>query len=183
MSDRNGSMEIWTSNRDGSNPIQLTTVRLAGTPRWSPDSKTIAFDVGWREHGAIFIVRSRWRSSTANCAGWQQQCRSQLVAGRPLDLLCVGPFGIDASMEDASRWRATGSSHDARRICAHGVAGWQDSLLCEKRDAESRNLADTHRRRARDAREPDLRPGTWASWAEVGHGIFFIQQGPAELPC
>jgi Tol biopolymer transport system component len=57
MSDRNGSMEIWTSNRDGSNPIQLTTVRLAGTPRWSPDSKTIAFDVGWREHGAIFIVR------------------------------------------------------------------------------------------------------------------------------
>ena len=30
MSDRNGSMEIWTSNRDGSNPIQLTTVHLAG---------------------------------------------------------------------------------------------------------------------------------------------------------
>ena len=69
MSDRTGSMEIWASNRDGSNAIQLTTVHFAGTPRWSPDSKTIAFDVGWREHGAIFIVRPR-RSSPANCAGW-----------------------------------------------------------------------------------------------------------------
>jgi hypothetical protein len=29
---------------------------------------------------------------------------------------------------------------------------------------------------------PILRPGTWASWAEVGRGIYFIQQGPAGTP-
>jgi len=36
MSDRSGTMEIWVSDRDGSNPVQLSAVGNAGTPRWSP---------------------------------------------------------------------------------------------------------------------------------------------------
>lgn len=46
QSDRSGYWEIWTCNRDGSEPEQLTHFGgpLAGTPRWSPDGKKIAFD-------------------------------------------------------------------------------------------------------------------------------------------
>jgi serine/threonine protein kinase len=45
-SDRSGYREIWTSNSDGSNQAQLTTLACArsGTPRWSPDGQQIAFD-------------------------------------------------------------------------------------------------------------------------------------------
>jgi len=45
-SNRTGSGEIWFSDSDGSNAIQLTSfgVRQTGSPRWSPDGKFIAFD-------------------------------------------------------------------------------------------------------------------------------------------
>jgi Tol biopolymer transport system component/DNA-binding winged helix-turn-helix (wHTH) protein len=45
-SDRSGSNEIWVSDSDGSNPIQLTNFKQGnlGVPRWSPDSQRIVFD-------------------------------------------------------------------------------------------------------------------------------------------
>jgi Tol biopolymer transport system component len=44
-SGRGGTLNIWVSNSDGSNPLQLTNFRRhAGTPRWSPDGKKIVFD-------------------------------------------------------------------------------------------------------------------------------------------
>jgi Tol biopolymer transport system component len=46
MSDRGGSRELWLCNEDGSNTVQLTSMRapLTGGPRWSPDSSRILFD-------------------------------------------------------------------------------------------------------------------------------------------
>ena len=60
QSDRTGGLDIWVSDRNGQNPIQLTAMGTAATPRWSPDGKQIVFDVGlardWREARAIFLV-------------------------------------------------------------------------------------------------------------------------------
>ena len=45
-SSRSGSMEIWVSDAEGSNPIQLTSFASpidVGSPRWSPDGQQIAF--------------------------------------------------------------------------------------------------------------------------------------------
>ena len=46
MSSRSGNDEIWISNAEGSNAVQLTDFGGAGvtTPRWSPDGGRIAFD-------------------------------------------------------------------------------------------------------------------------------------------
>jgi serine/threonine protein kinase len=56
-SDRSGWSEIWVSDFDGSNPVQLTDFHtLTGTPRWSPDGGRIVFDS--RESGvpALYLV-------------------------------------------------------------------------------------------------------------------------------
>jgi len=58
-----GSGEIWKSNADGSNPIQLTSFGgHAGTPRWSSDGKWIAFDYRPSTHSQIFVIDEAGRN-------------------------------------------------------------------------------------------------------------------------
>jgi Tol biopolymer transport system component/DNA-binding winged helix-turn-helix (wHTH) protein len=58
QSDRSGDWEIWKSNRDGSNAVQLTHYRgpLTGTPRWSPDGREIAFDTRSNGKSEIYAI-------------------------------------------------------------------------------------------------------------------------------
>jgi Tol biopolymer transport system component len=45
QSERSGQANIWVSNHDGSDPVQLTRFEShSGTPRWSPDGRQIVFD-------------------------------------------------------------------------------------------------------------------------------------------
>jgi len=57
-SDRSGSFEIWVSDSDGSNPIQLTSFGgpTGGSPRWAPDGRWIAFDMRREEHSDVFVI-------------------------------------------------------------------------------------------------------------------------------
>jgi Tol biopolymer transport system component/DNA-binding winged helix-turn-helix (wHTH) protein len=45
-STRSGAEEIWVANRDGSNPLQMTSMGgpLCANPQWSPDGRTILFN-------------------------------------------------------------------------------------------------------------------------------------------
>jgi len=45
-STRTGAEEIWIANRDGSNPVQMTSMNgpLCANPEWSPDGRTILFN-------------------------------------------------------------------------------------------------------------------------------------------
>ncbi len=58
QSDRSGNWEIWKSDRNGSNAVQLTNFQgpLTGTPRWSPDGRQIAFDSRARGISAIYVM-------------------------------------------------------------------------------------------------------------------------------
>jgi Tol biopolymer transport system component/predicted Ser/Thr protein kinase len=57
-SGRSGSVEVWVSESDGSNAIQLTHFGgpEAGTPRWSPDGRQIAFDCYASGNGDIYVI-------------------------------------------------------------------------------------------------------------------------------
>ncbi|HBY62717.1 MAG TPA: hypothetical protein DEH78_23080 [Solibacterales bacterium] len=57
-SNRSGYLEIWLSERDGSNPSQLTSFNglPTGSPRWSPDGRFIVFDSRPQEQADIYII-------------------------------------------------------------------------------------------------------------------------------
>ena len=56
ISRRSGSEEVWSSLRDGSNPVQLTNMGHAGSPSWSPDGTHIVFDSAKEGQYEIYSV-------------------------------------------------------------------------------------------------------------------------------
>lgn len=58
VSDRSGSWQIWTCNRNGKNLVQLTSLggSVTGSPRWSPDGEWLAFDSREEGHSAIYLL-------------------------------------------------------------------------------------------------------------------------------
>src|SRR3984885_1042882 len=56
-SNRNGNIEVWVCDVDGSNVLQLTSFGVAtGTPRWSPDGGRIAFDSRFGGESNLYTV-------------------------------------------------------------------------------------------------------------------------------
>lgn len=64
MANRSGIAQIWKSDADGNNPMQMTFFETgySGTPRWSPDGKWIAFDCHSGEHAQIYLIDSQGRN-------------------------------------------------------------------------------------------------------------------------
>jgi Tol biopolymer transport system component/serine/threonine protein kinase len=56
-SERSGHSEIWICDRDGANPVQLTSLRtFSGTPRWFPDGRRIVFDSQTDGQADIYVI-------------------------------------------------------------------------------------------------------------------------------
>lgn len=56
-SDRSGYEEVWMSNSDGSTPVQITKLeRYVGSPRWSPDGRSIVVDYRSSLHSGIYTI-------------------------------------------------------------------------------------------------------------------------------
>jgi Tol biopolymer transport system component len=57
-STRGGANEIWMSNADGTNVVQMSDFKnsFSGAPHWSPDSQKLAFDSWESGHPSVYIV-------------------------------------------------------------------------------------------------------------------------------
>ena len=57
-SDRGGSVQIWTANRDGSQSAMLTSMDgpTTGSPRWSPDGQQILFDSNTGGNYHVYVI-------------------------------------------------------------------------------------------------------------------------------
>jgi len=56
-SNRGGTLDIWMTDSDGTNPVQLTNLKsVTGSPNWSPDSQKIVFDSRFGGLAGLYIV-------------------------------------------------------------------------------------------------------------------------------
>jgi len=58
-SSSSGNQEVWVSDADGSNAVQLVTMGRSGSPRWSPDGQRIAFDSNVSGNWHIYAISAR----------------------------------------------------------------------------------------------------------------------------
>jgi Tol biopolymer transport system component len=68
---RTGSQEIWTSDADGHDAVQLTNFGgpPVGSPRWSPDGAKVAFDSRKPGVASIYVVDANGRTATRLTTG------------------------------------------------------------------------------------------------------------------
>ncbi|HUK74027.1 MAG TPA: hypothetical protein VLV47_00970, partial [Candidatus Bathyarchaeia archaeon] len=105
-SSRSGNYEIWVCDREGGNPVQLTSSNgpQLGSPRWSPDGRWIAFDSPQAGNSDIYVIG---------------------VAGGPARRLTSGPSNnVRPSWSRDGRWVYFGSNRSgASQIWKEPVAG------------------------------------------------------------
>jgi Tol biopolymer transport system component/DNA-binding winged helix-turn-helix (wHTH) protein len=176
MSDRSGTMEIWVSNRDGSNPFQLTAVGIAGTPRWSPDSQSIVFDANSPDNRKVLTISVRggapqvltpdkfesevpswshdgkWIYFGSTRGGDLQVWKVPVAGGPPVQVTRQGGHAALESLDGKIVYYAKNPMADPE-IWQVPVEGGPETPL------------------------PLVRPGTWASWQVVEGGILFV--GPS----
>jgi Tol biopolymer transport system component/DNA-binding winged helix-turn-helix (wHTH) protein len=175
MSDRSGTMEIWVSNRDGSDAFQLSAVGGAGTPRWSPDSQSVVFDThsgrggivrinvqGGAQHVLVENPSSnvcpswsrdgKWVYFASETSGRYEVWKVPAEGGQPVQVTHLGGHAALESLDGKYIYYAQNAKTEPEvwRIPVEGGA---------------------------ETRVPLVRPGTWASWQVVNGGILFV--GPS----
>jgi len=181
QSDRSGGMDIWVSDRAGQNPIQLTAMGTAGAPRWSPDGKEIAFDVGlgrdWTQPRAIFLVNvdggpprpllqdsfsnpvptwshdGQWIYFASDRSGDWQVWKVRRSGGAPVQVTKQGGFAALESPDGGYLYYAK-NRYELPEIWRVPVEGGNETPVY-----------------------PGIRPLDWAAWTVVDGGILFAEPG------
>jgi len=180
-SDRSGSSEIWLSDAQGENPVQLTSFGgpLTGTPRWSPDGLQIAFDSRPDGNADIYSLRiasgalrrlthglasnvvpswsadGRWIYFSSNRTGawqvWKIASESTDKDAVPLQVTRNGGFAPLESPNGKMLYYA--KDQDAAGLWQVPVSGGPETAVI-----------------------PQLKSGYWGYWAPApgGESIYFI---------
>jgi Tol biopolymer transport system component len=178
QSDRSGTMEIWSCGRNGTNLVQLTKfggAQSPGPPRWSPDSREIAFDSAFGEHSAIFLINAegglprpltketsdnlnpswsrdgKWIYFTSNSSGKWQIWKMPAGGGEPLQVTKQGGFvAFESAAGKFIYYAKTSSDLDIWRM---QVDSGQESPV-----------------------SPRIHLHQYTYWALIDNGIFFLSE-------
>jgi Tol biopolymer transport system component len=127
VSDRSGTEQIWTCDRDGSNPVQITNAErgVKDSERWSPDGRSLAFASNVEGQSDIYVVPSaggtpvrltknlaadlpswspdgRWIYFYSNRTGSFQLWRMPASGGPPVQVTLNG--GVASELSPDGRW-------------------------------------------------------------------------------
>jgi Tol biopolymer transport system component len=174
-SDRTGSWELWACDSDGSNPVQVTSHNgpaMAGTPRWSPDGREIAFDFDPEGHPDIYVVNAgtgqprrltsgtsnnvvpswssdgQWIYFASNRTGTTQVWKIPFEGGPAKQVTTNGGFAAFESSDRKSVYYAKGK--ETSGIWEVPVEGGEERLVLDQPSA-----------------------GYWGYWSLVDDGIYF----------
>jgi serine/threonine protein kinase/Tol biopolymer transport system component len=184
-STRGGFREIWVSDADGSNLVQISkfTNNVTGTPRWSPDSAKIVFD-SWRsgkpELYIIDISELIPRKLVTNLSGmfqpswshdgkWIYFLSGSLQASRVYRCPVEGGIATELSSESAF---VLHESFDGESV--YFVDGWFNARL--KKISLSQG-----RRESPVIGVPRLKDA--ALWTVVPRGIYFVPSNAPHSIC
>ena len=187
MSDRSGTMEIWVSDRDGKNPVQLTAIGNAGTPRWSPDSKSIVFDANRKSGAGIFTVALEGGAAPRlltpgdadnRCPSWSHDGKGIYFASRRTGRYEVWKIPAEGGTPvqlTRKGGHAALESADGRRIFyAKSAFAYPEIWQAPVNGGEEKLLSK------------EVRPPSWASWSVVdegaNRGIVFAQPSGSGAP-
>ena len=187
MSDRSGTMEIWVSNRDGRNPVQLTAIGNAGTPRWSPDSKSIVFDANRKSGAGLYTVALGGRAAPRlltpdgtedRCPSWSHDGKWIYFASRRTGRFEVWKIpaegGTPVQLTRKGGHAALESPDGKRVFYAKSPFAYPEIWQVPVNGGEEKILSK------------EVRPPFWASWTVVEQGtsggILFAQPSGSGAP-
>jgi Tol biopolymer transport system component/DNA-binding winged helix-turn-helix (wHTH) protein len=170
-----GLSEIWTCNSDGSNCAQVTSLHgTAGTARWSPDGRYIAFEFRPKERSEVYLVDlnggtprvlstlpgadnlapnwsgdGQWIYFTSNSGGGPFQLwKVRATGGAPVQVTKNGGvYGIE-SADARSLYYA---KYEVPGIWKMSLPGGKETRVLDRSGGED-----------------------WSNWALTPNGIYFI---------
>ncbi len=184
-SKRSGHFEIWTSQRDGSEPVQLTRFEgpFTATPRWAPDGGHLAFTSRRTGSADVYVIpatggtpRQLSQGTAADLApsfsrdgrhvyfasdrtGTWQIWRKPLGGGSARQMTTRGGFAA---------FEAPGGRH-LYYVKKHTPGIWRRSLIAGEGAAEERVVEA-------------LEPYDWGNWAVTETGLYFIRRDLGARP-
>lgn len=180
-SNRSGSYEIWTSNRDGSGAVQRTSFGgpFTSTPRWSPDGTHLVFSAREGGQADLYVMdaegtRPRQLTTTASdemAASWSSDgeqiyfssnrtgswevWRMPVAGGEAEQVTSAGGFGPQASPDGRWIYYAKDKAPGLWRV---PTAGGDETRVLDSLD-----------------------PRDWGSWAVHDAGIYYLKRGRSTI--
>jgi len=178
MSGSTEHTDIWVSNVDGSSPRKLTNLGRCGTPRWSPDSQSIAFDSDGRSGQAgIYIVAADGGEPQALVVDeWNNMVPSWSGDGKWIYFAS----GRANDEEENEVWKVSFPGRQLVQLTRHGGFSAFESadgqmIYYAKTRYEDPEIWQVPLGGGRESRVSSLlRPSTWANWAVTTKGILFL---------
>jgi DNA-binding winged helix-turn-helix (wHTH) protein len=174
MSNRSGPWQIWMSNADGSDPVQVTFTDSAGTPRWSPDGKSIAFDAPLDDGTHIFVAPI-----------------DQPSVARPVAEGCVPSFSRDGKFVyfssdrtgDWQIWKAPVSGGSAIQVTRYGgfaaLESADGNVYYSKSRGENPEIWKVPVSGGDESLvTASVKPRTWRSWTVANGGLLLFSDTP-----
>jgi Tol biopolymer transport system component/tRNA A-37 threonylcarbamoyl transferase component Bud32 len=180
-SSRSGSNEIWVADSNGRNERQLTKFGgpLTGTPRWSPDGRTIVCDARPDGQPDIYVVDVATKAALRITS----EPTEDVVPSFSRD----GKWVYFASNRGGSWqvWKAASSGGSAEQVTkGGGFAAFESPDSKYIYYAKGRSVAGLWRLPVSGGvEEPvlkQLKPGYWGWWGICNAGIVFADREPGQ---
>jgi Tol biopolymer transport system component len=181
MSERGNGKNLWISNADGSNARQLTSIGDTGTPRWSPDGRTIAFDSHVRKFSAILLIDVDGGTPRLAVVGdasnsvpsWSHDGKSIYFASDRTGRYEVWKLDLGSGKQE----QITKDGGFAPLEAADGKTIYYAKTQFENPGVWSVPAAGGDETLV----SASIRPGTWANWSLADGEIYFVEEGPGNV--